>query len=59
MEYIIECKEKNLIRYIGTVLVKDKLEDLFESNPNMTYAELADMSTFSEYQIRRELGLIQ
>lgn len=62
MEYVIECKDKNQIRYIEPVsmrLFKDKLISLMDQNPHMTYAELANKSTFSEYDIRRALGLIQ
>ena len=62
MEYVIECEDKNLIRYIEPVDregFKRKLERLIHRNPDMTYAELASMSVFSEYDIRRTLGLIQ
>jgi predicted HTH transcriptional regulator len=62
MEYIIECKDKNQIRYIEPVSsksFKEKLLSMLECNPSMTYSELANMSEFSEYDIRRTLGLIQ
>jgi DeoR/GlpR family transcriptional regulator of sugar metabolism len=37
---------------------RNKIVELLEQNPHMTYAELAKNATYSEYDIRRALGLI-
>lgn len=58
MEYVI--RNKNEIRYIESLeSFKERLEKVIDDNPDMTYADIAKKSVFSEYDIRRTLGLIQ
>lgn len=60
LEYTISNNDKNEIRYIESLKsFRERLETFIEDNPDMTYDDIAKKSYFSEYDIRRTLGLIQ